>query len=290
LLKTLESNHNNPLLCQAPDQVLKKPGLVLCEHATDCHAHICGPASVYPYSPKRIYTPPDALLPQYQTLLQSIGIERAVLVQPSIYADDNRALLAALKTDLLNLRGVAVVDWDISERDLEKMHHAGVRGVRCNIVDLADAKGVLPILKLRYLADKIAPFGWHLEFLMHVNEFPELDQTLRNFPVPVVLGHLGYLKTSLGVNDPGFQGLLSLMREERAWVKLTGPTESLRKIVRPIPTPIHLLRPYCGPIQIRLFGEATGLMSWSKDLCPMTLIYSIYLALGFRSHNCASRY
>jgi predicted TIM-barrel fold metal-dependent hydrolase len=41
--------------------------------------------------------------------------------------------------------------------------------------------------------------------------------------VPVVLGHLGYLKTSLGVNDPGFQGLLSLMREERAWVKLTGP-------------------------------------------------------------------
>jgi predicted TIM-barrel fold metal-dependent hydrolase len=58
---------------------------------------------------------------------------------------------------------------------------------------------------------------------MHVNEFPELDQTLRNFPVPVVLGHLGYLKTSLGVNDPGFQGLLSLIREERAWVKLTGP-------------------------------------------------------------------
>lgn len=223
MLKTLESNHNNPPLCQAPDQVLKKPGLVLCEYATDCHAHICGPASLYPYSPKRIYTPPDALLPQYQTLLQSIGIERAVLVQPSIYADDNRALLAALKTDLLNLRGVAVVDWDISERGLEKMHHAGVRGVRCNIVDLADAKGVLPILKLRYLADKIAPFGWHLEFLMHVNEFPELDQTLRNFPVPVVLGHLGYLKTSLGVNDPGFQGLLSLMREERAWVKLTGP-------------------------------------------------------------------
>jgi predicted TIM-barrel fold metal-dependent hydrolase len=152
-----------------------------------------------------------------------LGIERAVLVQPSIYADDNRALFAALKVDPLHLRGVAVVNWEISEQALEKMHHAGVRGVRCNIVDLAEAKGVLPIMNLRYLADKIAPLGWHIELLMHVNQFPDLDQTLRNFPVPVVLGHLGYLKTSLGIKDPGFQGLLSLLREERAWVKLTGP-------------------------------------------------------------------
>jgi predicted TIM-barrel fold metal-dependent hydrolase len=223
LLKTLESNPNNPPLCQAPDRVLKKHGLVLDEHACDCHAHIFGPATLYPYSSKRIYTPPDALLPQYRALLNHLGIERAVLVQPSIYADDNRALLAALKVDPLHLRGIAVVDWEISEQDLEKMHHAGVRGVRCNIVDLAEAKGVLPIMKLRYLADKIAPLGWHIEFLMHVNELPDLDQTLRHFPVPIVLGHLGYLKTSLGIQDPGFQSLLSLMREERAWVKLTGP-------------------------------------------------------------------
>jgi predicted TIM-barrel fold metal-dependent hydrolase len=223
LLKTLESNPNNPPLCQAPDQVLKKPGLVLDEHACDCHAHICGPATLFPYSSKRIYTPPDALLPQYRALLNHLGIVRAVLVQPSIYADDNRALLAALKVDPLHLRGITVVDWEISEQDLEKMHHAGVRGVRCNIVDLAEAKGVLPIMKLRYLADKIAPLGWHIEFLMHVNELPDLDQTLRHFPVPIVLGHLGYLKTDLGIQDPGFQSLLSLMREERAWVKLTGP-------------------------------------------------------------------
>lgn len=222
LPKTLESNHNKPSLCQAPDQVLKKPGLVLCDHATDCHAHICGPESLYPYSPNRIYTPPNALLPKYKALLDHLGISRAVLVQPSIYAADNRALLAALKTDLLRLRGVAVVQWDISETELEKLHYAGVRGVRCNIVDLADSKGALPLAKLHYLAEKIAPLGWHIEFLMHVNEFPDLDQTLKNFPVPVVLGHLGYLNTSLGIADRGFQSLLSLMREERAWVKLSG--------------------------------------------------------------------
>ena len=116
-----------------------------------------------------------------------------------------------------------MVDWDISDTALEDLHLAGIRGVRCNIVDLAEAKGVLPIKQLTKLANQIAPLGWHLEFLMHVNEFPNLSQLLSNFPVPIVLGHLGYLKTNLGIEDPGFQNLLSLMREERAWVKLTGP-------------------------------------------------------------------
>ena len=216
-------NHNNAPLCQAPDQALKKPGLVLSENATDCHAHICGPQSLYPYIPNRIYTPPDALLPQYEALLDNLGIQRSVLVQPSMYGTDNRALLSAIKSNPLRFRGVAVVDWDINDKALEDLHIAGIRGVRCNIVDLAEAKGVLPIERLTKLANQIAPFGWHLEFLMHVNEFPNLSQLLSNFPVPVVLGHLGYLKKSLGIEDPGFQNLLSLMREERAWVKLTGP-------------------------------------------------------------------
>ncbi len=216
-------NHNNAPLCQAPDQALKKPGLVLCENATDCHAHICGPQSLYPYIPNRIYTPPDALLSQYEALLDSLGVRRSVLVQPSIYGTDNRALLAAIKTNPLRFRGVAVVDWDIGDTELDDLHRAGIRGVRCNIVDLAEAKGVLPIKQLTKLANQIAPLGWHLEFLMHINEFPNLSQLLSNFPVPIVLGHLGYLKTNLGIKDPGFQNLLSLMREERAWVKLTGP-------------------------------------------------------------------
>jgi predicted TIM-barrel fold metal-dependent hydrolase len=219
----MELDNNKAPACQAPDPLLKKPALQVGRSATDCHAHICGPEAIYPFSPQRIYTPPDALLPQYQILLRTLGIDRAVLVQPSIYGDDNRALLNALATDPSHLRGVAVVNANISDHYLEELHLAGVRGVRCNIVDLADAKGILPIDDLRYLADKIAPFGWHMEFLMHANEFPDLNQMLKEFPVPIVLGHLGYIKTHHGILDRGFQNLLTLMREGRAWVKLTGP-------------------------------------------------------------------
>jgi 2-pyrone-4,6-dicarboxylate lactonase len=210
-------------LCQAPDAVLRKPRLTLPAGATDCHAHICGPAHIFPYSAQRIYTPPDALLPDYRALLNTPGVQRAVIVQPSVYGDDNRALVAALATDPQHLRGVAVVKPSATDNELQSLHNAGVRGLRCNIVDLASAKGELPIAELRQLAHRIAPLKWHLELLMHVNEFPKLATELGDLPVDLVFGHFGYVPTRHSTQDSGFQNLLALMREGKAWVKLTGP-------------------------------------------------------------------
>ncbi len=194
------------------------PGL-----ACDTHAHVCGPEARYPYSPARIYTPPDALPAQYRHLLNTLGVQRAVLVQPSVYGSDNRALLDALASDPVNQRAVAVVEPDIRNAELERLHSLGVRGIRCNIVDVKEGKGRLPMEMLTALAKKVRPFGWHLEFLMHVDEFPDLDRLLDGFPVDVVFGHLGYMKAALGLEAPGFKALLRLVKSGRAWVKLTGP-------------------------------------------------------------------
>lgn len=213
---------NKTALCQAPDRVLRRPDLLLPAAATDCHAHICGPESNFPYFSQRVYTPPDALLPDYFNLLAHLGVERAVLVQPSIYGTDNRAMLAALNAFPNKLRGVAVVDDSITDAEIEVLHQAGVRGLRCNIVDLADAAGQLPIAMLRSLATRIAPFGWHLEFLMHVDAFPQLSHDFHNFPVEIVFGHFGYTNASLGIENSGFQNLCAMMREGRAWAKMTG--------------------------------------------------------------------
>lgn len=191
--------------------------------AVDCHAHVCGPESRYPYAANRLYTPHDALPSDFRAMLDSLGVERGVLVQPSIYGTDNRALLDALAADPARLRGVAVVPFDIPVKEIEALHEAGIRGVRQNIVDLKDGKGVLPLKHLESLAKKIAPFGWHVEFLMHVDEFPDLERQLADFPVDVVFGHLGYVSTAKGVDEPGFQGLLKLMKRRKAWVKMTAP-------------------------------------------------------------------
>jgi predicted TIM-barrel fold metal-dependent hydrolase len=210
-------------LCAAHDPNPRKPKIVLPPLACDTHAHVCGPAPRYPYWPERIYTPPDALPAQYRHMLGTLGVERAVLVQPSVYGMDNTAMLDALAADPVRLRAVAVVSPEIDFAQLEHMHALGVRGVRCNIVDVKEGKGRLPMEMLKALAAKVRPLGWHLEFLMHVDEFPDLDRLLDGFPVDVVFGHLGYMKTGLGLGAPGYQALLRLLKSGRAWVKLTGP-------------------------------------------------------------------
>jgi 2-pyrone-4,6-dicarboxylate lactonase len=210
-------------LCAGPDPAPRKPRLALPPLACDCHAHICGPERRYPYWAGRVYTPPDCLLPAYRHMLATLGVERAVLVQPSVYGTDNRALLDALREAGPAFRAVAVVEDSIEEAELARMHAAGVRGVRCNIVDIAQDKGRLPLEMLERLARRIAPLGWHIELLLHADEFPDMDRAFADFPVDIVLGHLGYQRTDRGTADPGFRALLRLMRAGKAWVKLTGP-------------------------------------------------------------------
>ena len=213
-----------PPLCAAPDPHPRAPALRLPSLACDCHAHICGPSVTYPYYAKRVYTPPDALLPDYRSMLATLGVERAVLVQPSVYGTDNTALLGALASAGPRYRGVAVVEEAVEEAELERMHRLGVRGVRCNVVDVPqEDKGRLPLDSLARVARKIERFGWHLELLAHVDEFPDFDHAFADFTVPVVVGHLGYMKTDRGLEVPGYQALIRSMRSGRCWAKLTGP-------------------------------------------------------------------
>jgi 2-pyrone-4,6-dicarboxylate lactonase len=218
--------------CVPPDPAPRAPAAPFPPLACDCHAHICGPQATYGFIPERIYTPPDALLPAYRHLLATLGCGRAVLVQPSFHGADNRALLAAMMEAGGAFRGVAVLADDTSERDIAVLHAAGVRGARLNIVDIKTGKGELPLAHIERLADRIKAFGWHIEFLMHVDEFPELDRMLARLPVDCVFGHLGYVRIGQGADAPGFQALLRMLAAGRAWVKLTGP---YRITAKPLP-------------------------------------------------------
>ena len=214
---------NEPPVVAPPDFHPRQPKIGFPPLACDSHAHICGPIARYPYYARRIYTPADTLLPDYEHMLKTIGVQRAALVQGSIYGTDNTVLLEALKAGNGRYRGVAVVAPDVSETELRRLHDAGVRGARMNIVDTKDNKGMLPMATLLPLAKKIKPFGWHVEFLLHVDEFPDLDKLLEDFPVDVSFGHLGYMRTDKPIATPGFQALLRLLKTGKAWVKLTAP-------------------------------------------------------------------
>ncbi len=208
-------------VCDAAYPFPRAPGFEVPAGACDTHAHVFGPAGVYPYSPNRSYTPPDAPVGAYLHLHQRLGIERGVLVQPSVYGTDNRLqldALAYLRGLGKNYKGVAVVDADIAEVELDLLQAGGHCGVRMNLL----FKGGIAWGDVEALAERLARRRWHLQFLIDVSTFDDLESRICALPVPVVIDHMGHMACDKGLDHPGFQALLRLLRDGQAWVKLSG--------------------------------------------------------------------
>lgn len=186
--------------------------------AVDTHAHVIGDGIRYPYVESRSYTPPPAPEENYLSMLRADGMDRGVLVQVSVHGTDNRYMLEVLGRHPTKLRGVAVVSERVTDRELEAMHAAGVRGLRLNVL----FGGGVGFEALETLASRIADLGWHLQFLMDVRKLPDLMPRMSKLPVPCVFDHMGHMPVAEGIDHPGFQALLHGVREYGWWAKLSG--------------------------------------------------------------------
>ncbi|MFB9885471.1 amidohydrolase family protein [Balneatrix alpica] len=205
-------------LCAAADANPRPPRFAMPAGACDCHMHVFWPEQQAPFTPHRSYTPPPASLADYRALMQRLGIQRAVVVQPSVYGTDNSVTLATLAAAGHDFRGVVVIRPDTPQAELERMHALGVRGVRLNLL----FKSGVAVSDVRTLAAKVAHLGWHLQILTDVSEFPDLAGVLGQLPVPVVIDHLGHMPAEFGPQHPGFISLLRLLESGKLWVKLSG--------------------------------------------------------------------
>ena len=208
--------------CIAPDRNPKKPDITLPKGSIDTHVHIF--ESQFPLFEGRGYNPPDSTLEDLIHLHNTLGIDRVVFTQPSVYGVDNSAILKGM--NLLNqkvtnkARGVCAIKMDASEASLQELHEQGIRGVRLNL----DNKGGMPleIAEISKLEDKIKGFGWHLEYLFPGKDIVELEPVLSNASVPVSIGHFAYQPATAGVNAEGFKTLLRLVRDGNTWIKISG--------------------------------------------------------------------
>jgi 2-pyrone-4,6-dicarboxylate lactonase len=241
--------------CGPHDPLPKRPRLLPPALACDVHAHVCGPRHLFPLVENRLYNPPEASGEEYIGMLGALGLTRGVLVQPSVYGTDNRAMLDVLAIYPDRLRGVAVLPFDVPLEEIHRLHALGVRGVRCNIVDLQTGKGKLPIDNLKQLANKIKKLGWHIEFLMHVNEFADLDLQLQTLDIPLVFGHLGYVHTQIEQTD-GFEAMIRMAKKGLAWIKLTAP---YRLTTQAYPYPS------VNAAAQRLLAEVPQCLMWGSD-------------------------
>ena len=124
-------------------------------------------------------------------------------------------------------RGIVDIDENIPDAELARLHAAGVRGVRINVSPVKPpaagfAAKMLP--RIERLHARCAELGWQLDFLTPGWLTSELMGTLKKLQVDFTLAHMGMFLARNGVDQPGFQQLLDLLRhgDGRCWVKLTG--------------------------------------------------------------------
>jgi len=208
-----------PPRCADPDLHPRKPSFALPPGAADCHAHVFGPLEKYGHAADRLYTPPPVFLKDYLQMLDALGIERAVVVQSGVHGTNNNVIVDAIAQSRGRLRGIALIPENVTDAQLDRLAAAGVRGFRANLV----AKTGVQFDGAKKLAHRVKRLGWHAQFLLDVESFPELDRVLADFPVEVVIDHMGRPDTRHGTGAPGFQALIRLLKSGRGWSKLSAP-------------------------------------------------------------------
>jgi 2-pyrone-4,6-dicarboxylate lactonase len=188
--------------------------------ACDAHCHVFGPAAKFPYDPKAAYVPADAPFEDLQKLHERLGLQRAVIVHASCHGADMRVTLDAIARSKGAYRGTAIIDSSCTEKDFERMHEGGIRGVRFNFVRHLGGRPDMDFFERTI--QRVEFFGWHLILHLDAQDLIELEDTFRALPVPFVIDHMGRVKAADGLQQAPFRTLLSFLKNENAWVKVCG--------------------------------------------------------------------
>lgn len=207
--------------CLPPDPHPVKPKLALPAGACDAHCHVFGPAAKFPYAADRSYTPPDAPVEQLRALHAHLGIARAVIVHASCHGSEMDVTLDAIASSHDSYRGVAVVEEGVTDRELERLHAGGIRGIRFNFVK--HLGGVPDVAVFYTLLERIKPLGWHIVLHFDAGDLLEQQALLARIDVPFIIDHMGRVKAAEGLEQKPFQSLLALYRHNPlAWIKICG--------------------------------------------------------------------
>jgi predicted TIM-barrel fold metal-dependent hydrolase len=194
----------------------------------DCHAHIIDPRR-YPYADGPGYKPrPDEVgdLPAFAQMLGAHGMTHALLVQPSCYGYDNRAMLQAIAASEGRYRGIAVIPPETDVEGLEDLRREGIVGIRLNLMQ-SDPRALSRCGLEPFLA-RVEALGWFVQVYARADAWEAAALALRAASARVLIDHFGDPDPTRGLDQPGFQAVLRLGRETEAIVKLSAPFRASR--------------------------------------------------------------
>lgn len=207
-----------PCLPPLPPALRTSGAKVLPTGACDTHSHVFGPPDRFPLHPGRGYTPHIVSIEDYLRVMDTYGIARAVLVQPSVYGFDNGALLDALSRAPGRLRGIAVIPPEEPDTTFQNAHRLGVRGIRINCLNPAG----LTIRDFTRAAMRVRAWGWHIQVQASAKEVIDSADLILGSPVPVVLDHFAFVGSSPECRS-ALVSLLSSARPGMLFMKLSAP-------------------------------------------------------------------
>lgn len=223
--------------------------------ACDCHVHVFDPAR-FPLAPHRAYTPGIASIAALEALLAGLGVARTVLVQPSVYGEDNSCLLEALHHLGERARAVIVIDpATVTDAQLRAFRDAGARGVRVNLESKGETRADAARDAFTATAARVAGHGFAVQIYADMSLLPGLSDAIAAAKVEVVLDHFAGAKAERGLDQPGFAELLDLLATGHVWVKLSAPYRASRD-------PSHA---DLAPIARALIAARPDRLVWASD-------------------------
>lgn len=191
--------------------------------ACDSHVHVFGPVDRYPLAADRMYTPAPASLEDLLAVHRQLGIDRRIIVHPSVYGRDVSCSVDATLAAGAGTKLVAVIDEKTTDQELRVLHESGTCGIRINLhthgrSDVREAaRGIL------WAQDRVKAYGWHLQLFTSVDVIVQIAPELERLELPLVLDHWGKVDAARGADAPEFKALMSLIARRPIWVKLSAP-------------------------------------------------------------------
>ena len=209
-----------------PSQPVTAVNFAVPAGACDCHTHIHGDPAAFPLFAGRVYTPEVALPDQMAALHKALGLQRVVIVTPSIYGTDNSATLFGMKARGNDARGVAVIDDKTPDAALDAMGRAGIRGIRLNLATSGINDPAVGRARFTAALARVTARNWHIQINTNLAMIAAIKDLVATSPVPVVFDHFGGARAELGVRQPGFADLVDLVRSGRAYIKISAAYRS----------------------------------------------------------------
>lgn len=149
---------------------------------------------------------------------ERIGIRYGVAVQSTAEVAEYGAFASMLQRNP-RLRGVARFTQELTDGDIERLHAAGVRGLRFAFASFMKQQRVPREVFDRAVA-RVQPLGWHIKVHVEGPDLLELEDWLRPLTVPLVIDHVAHMRPEGGVEQPAMRLLLDLHRRDNVWVLL----------------------------------------------------------------------